>query len=175
MALERWSWDNRPGDLRIDHDTGPPIAKLLMNLYNAFASTKSYLVPAVFDRVDPLLDTLRPLMPGGPTAFIALCTMNSLSIAPTARHLDFLLFAADIWLEATRDDPSMWHSLGIGRKVAQWFEKAAEEDIALLRRDHPERTRIDAMLGRLVSLGVSEAHEIETRVEAERASIGVSR
>lgn len=175
IALERWSCDNRPGDLRIDHDTGPLIAKLLMNLYNAFTSTESYLVLAVFDRLDPLLDTLRPLLPGGPTAFVALCTMNSLSVAPTARHLEFLLFAVETWFEATRDDPSMWQSLGIGRKVAQWFEKAAEGDPSLLRRDHPERARIDVMLGRLVSLGVSEAHEIETRIEAERPSIGVSR
>jgi hypothetical protein len=174
-ALERWSWDNRLGDLRIDHNTGPVIAKLLMNLYNPFASTESYLVPAVFDRVDPILDTLRPLLPGGPTAFVALCTMNSLSVAPTARHLDFLLFAVETWLEAPRNDPSMWHSLGVGRKVAQWFEMAAVEDPSLLRRDHPERARIDVMLGRLVSLGVSEAHEIERRIEAEQASISASR
>lgn len=174
MALERWSWDNRPGDLRIDRETGPPIAKLLMNLYSAFARTESYLVPAVFDRIDPLLDTLRPLLPGGPTAFVALCTMNSLSVAPTARHLDFLLFAVETWLESTRNDLSMWHSFGIGRKVAQWFEKAAMEDPSLLRRDHPERARIDVMLGRLVSLGVSEAHEIETRIEAEQVGIGIS-
>jgi hypothetical protein len=161
--------------LRIDHGTGPLIAKLLMNLYNAFADTKSYLVPTVFDRVDPLLDTLRPLLPGGPTAFIALCTMNSLSVAPTTRHLDFLLFAVETWLEATRNDPSMWQSLGIGRKVAQWFEKAAVEDPSLLCRDHPERVRIDITLGRLVSLGVSEAHDIETRIEAHQASIGGGR
>ena len=167
--------DNRPGDLRIDRDTGPLIAKLLMNLYNAFTSTGSYLVPAVLDRLDPLLDTLRPLLPGGPTAFVALCTMNSLSVAPTARHLDFLLFAVEIWFEATRDDNSMWQSVGIGRKVAQWFEKAVVEDPSLLGREHAERARIDVMLGRLVSLGVSEAHEIETRIEAERLSIGVSR
>lgn len=174
-ALVRWSWDNRPGDLQIDHNTGPVIAKLLMNLYNPFAGTQSYLVPAVFDRVDPILDTLRPLLPGGPTAFVALCTMNSLSVAPTARHLDFLLFAVETWLHATRNDPSMWHSLGVGRKVAQWFELAAVADPSLLGRDHPERGRVDVMLGRLVSLGVSEAHEIEMRIEAEQATTGVGR
>jgi len=175
ITLERWSWGNRSGDLRIDHDTGPTIAKLLMNIYNMFVSTESYLVPAVFDRLDPLLDTLRPLLSGGPTAFVALCTMNTLLIAPTARHLGFLLFAVETWLDATRSDPSMWHSLGIGRKVAQWLDKAAMEDPSLLRRDHLERARIDLVLGRLVSLGVSEAHEIETRIETEQTSINVSR
>jgi len=163
-------WGNRRGDLRIDRVTGPLIATLLMNLYNGFGSTESYLVPAVFDRVDPLLDTLRPLLPGGPTTFVALCTMNSLSVAPTVRHLDFLLFAVETWLDATQNDPSMWYSLGIGRKVAQWFEKAAVEDPSLLRRGHPDRVRIDVMLGRLVSLGVPEAHEIETQIEAEQRS-----
>jgi hypothetical protein len=171
MALERWSWSNQPGDLRIDNDAGPPIAKLLMNLYNAFASTTSYLVPAVFDRIDPLLDTLRPLLSGGPTGFVALCTMNTLSVAPTARHLDFFLFAVEAWLEATRNDPSMWHTLGIGRKVAQWFDKAAVEDPSLLRPNHSQRVRIDAMLGRLVSVGISEAHEIEMQIDVQRSSL----
>ncbi|MGO8082293.1 hypothetical protein [Rhizobium leguminosarum] len=167
MALARWSWHQRGGNLSIDYVTGPPIAKLLMNFYNPFGGTESYLVPAVFDSVDPLLETLRPLLPGGPTAFVALCTMNTLLVAPTARHLDFLLFAVEVWLEATRNDPSMWHSLGIGRKIAQWFEKAAIEDLSLLRRGHFERARIDATLGRLVSLGVSQAHDIEIRIQAE--------
>ena len=69
----------------------------------------------------------------------------------------------------------MWHVLGIGRKVAEWFDKAAVEDPSLLHREHPQRMRIDAMLGRLVSLGISEAHEIEMLIEAEQASTGGSR
>jgi len=175
ITLRRWLRDTWGSDLRIDFDTGPPIAKLLMNLYNAFNPTATYLVPAVFHRIDPLLDTLRPLLTGGPTAFVALCTMNTLSVAPSPRHLDFLLFAVETWLKATQDDPSMWLALGIGRKVAKWLEKAAVEDPSLLRREHPEGARIAAMLGRLVSLGVSEAHDIEMRIEAESASVGLNR
>jgi len=80
----------------------------------------------------------------------------------------------ETWLDVVRDDLSMWHLASIGRKVANWIEKMAEEDVTLLRRDHPERGRIDAMLGRLVSLGVSEAHEIERRIAAEQAGTALS-
>jgi hypothetical protein len=139
-----------------------------MNEYIFGSGSRSYLVPAVFDRVDPLLDTLRPLMHGGPTAFVALCTMNTLMMRPTARHLDFLLFAIESWLEATGGDRAMWHELAIGRKIALWFESASTGDSSLYQRNHAQRLRIDAMLGQLVSLGVSEAHEIELKIEAER-------
>lgn len=167
LALNRWSWDRRRGSLGIDIETGPTIGILLMNVYNSFSGTKTYLVRGVFDRIDPLLQAVRPLMPGGPTAFIALCTMNTLNVAPTARHLDFVLFAVETWLEATDGASAMWHELGIGRKIASWFEAAAVDDPSLYRRTHPSRSRIDAILGRLVSLGVSEAHELELRIQAE--------
>jgi hypothetical protein len=167
MALDRWSWDRRRGELGIDIETGPTIGMLLMNLHNPFTGTKSYLVPGVFDRIDPLLETVRPMMLGGPTAFIALCTMNTLNVAPAARHLDFLLFAVETWLDVTNGDRAMWHELGIGRKIAKWFEAAAVDDPSLYRQTHPSRSRIDAILGRLVSLGVSEAHELELRIQAE--------
>jgi hypothetical protein len=45
----------------------------------------------------------------------------------------------------------------------------------LLYLDHAERARIDIVLGRLVSMGVSEAHEIETRIEAEQVKNAISR
>jgi hypothetical protein len=167
LALNRWSWDRRRGSLGIDIETGPTIGMLLMNFYNSFSGTKSYLVRGVFDRIDPLLQTVRPLMPGGPTAFISLCTMNTLNVVPTARHLDFVLFAVETWLDATDGDSAMWHELGIGRKTASWFEAAAVDDPSLYRQTHPSRSRIDAILGRLVSLGVSEAHELELRIQAK--------
>ena len=167
LALDRWSWDRCRGSLGIDIETGPTIGMLLMNFYNSFSGTKTYLVSGVFERIDPLLQTVRPLMPGGPTAFIALCTMNTLKVAPTARHLDFVLFAVETWLDVTNGDRAMWHELGIGRKIAEWFELAAIDDPSLYRQTHPSRSRIDAILGRLVSLGVSEAHELELRIQAE--------
>lgn len=170
LALNRWSWDRRRGDLGIDIETGPTISMLLMNLHNSFSGAKSYLVPAVFDRVDPLLQTVRPMMRGGPTAFIALCTMNTLNVAPTARHLDFLLFAVETWLDVTNGERAMWHELGIGRKIAEWFEAAAVDDLSLYSRTHPARGRIDTILGRLVSLGISEAHELELRIQTETNS-----
>ena len=80
---------------------------------------------------------------------------------------DFVLFAVETWLEATDGDSAMWHELGIGRKTASWFEAAAVDDPSLYRRVHPSRSRIDAILGRLVSLGVSEAHELELRIQSE--------
>ena len=91
----RWPWNHRPGDLSIDLETGGVVAKLFLNTYTPFGGgTRSYLVPAVVDRLDPILDVLRPLMPGGPKTFIALCTMKALGVAPRARHADFLLAAA---------------------------------------------------------------------------------
>lgn len=171
MALDRWSWDRRPGDLGIDFESGPTIGVMLMNEYNLVSSAKSYLVPAIFDRIDPLLETLRPMLPGGPTAFVALCTMNTLMVAPRSRHVDFLLFAVETWLSATGGERAIWHELAIGRKVADWFEAVSLEDPTLYRRDHAERSRIDTILGRLVSLGVSEAYELELKVEVERASL----
>ncbi len=170
IELNRWSWDRRKGELGIDIETGPMIGMLLMNLHSPFSGAKTYLVPAVFDRVDPLLETLRPMMPGGPTAFIAICTMNTLNVAPTARHLDFLLNAVETWLEVTNGDRSMWHELGIGRKVTEWLNEAAVDDPSLYGRSHPARSSIDAILGRLVSFGVSEAHELEVRIQTEANS-----
>jgi len=175
MALGRWSRADRSGEHRIDLETGPLIATLLMNLYSGLGSTRTYLVAPVFDRIDPLLATLRSLMPGGPIGFVALCTMNTLTVAPTARHLNFLLFAVEIWLDVTDGDRSLWHDLAIGRKVAAWFESAAIGDPFLLQRDHPSRGRIDTILGRLVSLGVSEAYELELRIQAEANTLMLGR
>jgi hypothetical protein len=170
--LHGWTRRPRPGDLSVEREIVGVVAKLLMNTYNPFSQTQSYLVPAVFDRVDPLLDPLRSLLPSGPTPFVALCTMNMLLVAPRARHIDFLLSGAEAWLERFPRDQAMWLTLGIGSKIVDWFEKVIVEEPGLLGRDHSHSAGIDAVLGRLVDLGVPEAHEMEQRIESERCASG---
>lgn len=165
MALHRWRYADDPASSRIDRQSAGIVAKIMLNTYNSFNGTQSYLPPALFDRVDPLLPAMRPLMPGGPTAFVALCTMNLLLVATRARHLDFLLEATEAWFDRTQA-PELWIDLGIGRKVVQWLETAIIEEPALLAPPHPLRARIDRALGRLVGVGIAEAHELELKVEA---------
>jgi hypothetical protein len=165
MTLRGWRHRRPPSDLSVDYEMGGIVAKLFMNTHNPFTGTKSYLVPAVFDRVDPLLEPLRPILSGGPTPFIALCTMNMLLVAPSGRHIDFLLSATEAWFEYSAGDPTLWEELGIGRKIFEWFEHASTLDPLLLNGEHPLRDRIDTMLGRLVEFGVPEAYELEQRIE----------
>lgn len=84
MALSRWEHEQDPGRASVDLESASVVAKMFLNNYNPFGRTSSYLPPALFDRVDPLLDALRPLLPGGPTSFVALCSMNLLLVTPRA-------------------------------------------------------------------------------------------
>ncbi len=166
IDLRRWKYEHSPGSLRIDPDTGGVVAKVLFNSHGWIGGTRSYLVPAVFDRVDPLLDTLRPLLPGGPTAFVGLCIMNMLLVTPRARHLDFLLDSAEAWHQRLPGHADFWNALGIGRRIVEWFDAAVIEAPNLLGPTHPARARIDRLLGQLVGVGVAEAHELEKKIEA---------
>lgn len=171
MVLRRWRYADDPANSRIDMQIGGIIAKIMLNTYNPFNGTQSYLPPLLFDRVDPLLPAMRPLLPGGPTAFVAMCTMNLLLVAPRARHVDFLLEATEAWFGRTQA-PGLWIDLGIGRKVIQWLEVALIQEPGLLAPAHPLRARIDRALGRLVGVGVAEAHELELKFEAAAGGIG---
>ena len=168
MTLERWVFADDPASPRVDSESAGVVAKALLNNHNPFSRTQSYLPPLLFDRVDPLLDALRPMLPGGPTSFVALCTMNLLLVAPRARHLDFLLDAAEAWFGRTQA-PRLWIATGIGHKVVTWLEAAIVEEPGILAPTHPARERIDRVLGQLVSAGVAEAHEMELKVQAAAA------
>jgi len=90
-------------------------------------------------------------------------------VAPRARHINFLLAGVEAWLERLPADLGMWIAMGIGRKVVDWLEAAIAEQPALLGRVHSQRDRIDRVLGRLVSIGVAEAHELEKRIDQATA------
>jgi hypothetical protein len=169
QAVSRWQHVFDPGRLSIDLEISGVVATTFFNVHNPFSRSFCYVPPALIDRIDPLLAAIRPLMAGGPTAFVALCTMNVLLVAPRARHLDFLLDAVDAWFART-DAASLWRATGIGGQVVKWFNAAIVEDPSLLTPAHPARGQIDGVLGKLVSVGVAEAHELELRVEAVGAA-----
>lgn len=173
MALSRWQSVRDPGEARIDLDSGGVIAKMLFNTYGPINGPHSYLPPAVFDRVDPFLPVLRPILPGGQTVFVARCTMNLLLVAPRSRHLGFLLDAVEAWFVRTTS-PELWIAAGVGPKVVQWLEVCVVEDPGLLAPAHPARTRIDWALGKMVGVGVAEAHDLERRVTAAAEAAAVA-
>ncbi|WP_188908232.1 hypothetical protein [Aureimonas endophytica] len=173
MILNRWQYARDPAEARIDMESGGVIAKMMFNTYGIINGTHSYLPRALFDRVDPFLPLLRPMLPGGQTVFVARCAMNLLLVAPRARHLDFLLDAAEAWFDRTTS-PGLWIAAGVGRQVVKWFEAAVVEDPGLLAPAHPARARIDRALGRLVAVGVAEAHDLEGRVTAAAEAAAVA-
>lgn len=168
QELRRWKHDRDPGRSSVDLELADVVAKTFFNIHDPFEPTKCYIPPLLIDRVDPLLAAIRPLLCGGPTAFVALCTMNLLLVVPRARHLDFLLDAFEAWIGRT-NEASLWLVTGIGIKVIKWFEGAINDDNSLLSPEHTSRSRIDNALGQLVCIGVAEAHELELRVEAAEA------
>ena len=165
QALSRWKHVYDPGRSSIDLEISDVVATTFFNVHNPFGRSFCYIPPALIDRIDPLLAAIRPLIAGGPSAFVALCTMNVLLVEPRARHLDFLLNAVEAWFGRT-DAASLWLATGIGGQVVKWFDAAIIEDPSLLTPAHPARGRIDVLLGKLVTVGVAEAHELELHVEA---------
>lgn len=165
QALGRWKHVYDPGRSSIDLEISDIVATTLFNVHNPFGGSFCYIPPTLISRIDPILAAIRPLMVGGPTTFVALCTMNVLLVAPSARHLDFLLDAVEAWFGRT-DAASLWLATGIGGQVIEWFDAAILEDPSLLTPAHPARSRIDSVLGKMVSVGIAEAHELELRVEA---------
>lgn len=165
IALRRWKYADDPAKPNVDRAVAGVVAKMLLNTHSPFSGTTSYLPRILSDRLDPLLEPIRSLLPGGPMSFVAMCTMNLLMVVPRPRHLGFLLEAAEAWFERTRA-VGFWIASGIGRRIVRWFDAVILEDVTLLAPAHPERVRIDRILGDLVSVGVAEAHELELKIEA---------
>ncbi len=163
-VMPRWHRYTDPGALRVDSDSAPLIAKIFFNIHSPFQGTRTYLVPSIFERVDPLLAPLRQLLRGGPTSFIAICVMNTLGVRFRPEHAEFLITAVEEWFICV-PEPTMWVQLGIGSQVIEWLERTSDEDASLLGNEHPLRGRIDAVVGRLVQIGIPEAYEYECRVE----------
>jgi hypothetical protein len=156
-----WRRERDRSELSVEMRIGPAIAALFFNNYSSFSGASCYLTAKGIDRVDPFLPMLTILVAEGPVPFSALLTMNLLEVSPRKAHVAFLLSSALTWLRRQPTNRLLWVEGGLGARVALWLEAIVGIDVALRSPAHPLRPEVDAVLARLVQIGVAEAHRVE--------------
>jgi len=76
-------------------------------------------------------------------------------------HLGLICAAAQEWLAAHSDSREFWVGHAIGRRVCSVLSAILALDPKLFATDQPVRREIDALLGKLIRLGVAEGHGLE--------------
>ena len=161
MASREWEWQRRDLSDRITTHLGPAIATLVFDDFGHFQPAKCYLSPKSIDRLDPFLPVLQELAESGPFLFMTTTLLNLLEVSPRPAHLGLVCAAAKSWLIAHPDSRDFWIGQAIGRRVCSLIEAILSLDPNLFSSSQPVRRETDDLLGRLVRLGVSEAHRLE--------------
>ena len=161
LTSRQWEWQRRDLSDSIFTHLGPALAVLLFNDYGAFLPSKCYLLEKGIDRLPPFLPLLQELAESGPFLFMATTLLNVLEVSPRPAHLPLIFAAAQSWLAAHPDDTEFWIGQAIGRRVCLVIEAILRLAPNSLLPDQPARHEIDDVLGKLIRLGVAEAHRLE--------------
>jgi len=161
MTSRQWEWQRHDLSDRIGMHLGPAIATLVFNDFGHFQPAKCYLLPKGIDQLDPFLLVLQELAERGPFLFMATTVLNLLEVSPRPGHLGLVCAAAKGWLVAHPDNREFWIGQAIGRRTCSLIEAILSSDPKLFSPSQPVRRETDDLLGRLVRLGVSEAHRLE--------------
>jgi hypothetical protein len=153
----------RSGSIEIH--LGPAIGAIFFNDY-VWTQTSTYLTPKAIERTGPFLPQLIDLLTSGPNYFAALVAMDLLEVSPQASLLPVLVAGGKAWIGSYADDSRFWVEHGIGRRVCAWIDRVRQSASEALSADKLERKEIDAILATLVRLGIPEARQLESALEA---------
>ena len=156
-----FSWNKDREETSVTSDIAPAFAAVCFNIYNGgFAPTKCFVPPNLIPDTDPFLQLLEDFVLVGRSPFVALLYLNFFEVAPHDKQISCLLGCSEKWLERFPESNQFWVKWGVGGRISAVL-------IAILK-ETPEtfdeeavRPRVDRLLGRLVGLGVNEAHEME--------------
>ena len=157
--------------LRTDKSTGveihlgPAVATVFFNLRGFNEPPRLYLPAAFIERTLPFIPVLQPLAEQAPGLFVALCAMNWVEAAPTTEHLPFVVGFATAAITARPDDKVFWSDHGIGARVCKWLTGRLDADGSSFAAAKPDRAAIDALLAKLVTIGIAEARRLEVRLQ----------
>jgi hypothetical protein len=161
ITSRQWEWQRRDLSDSITTHLGPAIATLAFNDFGHFQPAKSYLFEKGIDRLPPFLPLLSELAKGGPFLFVATVLLNLLEVSPRPAHLGLICAAAQEWMAAHSDSREFWVGHAIGRRVCSVLSAILALDPKRFATDQPARREIDALLGKLIRLGVAEGHGLE--------------
>lgn len=169
MESAGWLWERERTEMSVEMTIGPAIAPLFFCHHNPFTGSKCYLLERGIDQVDAFLPLLTRLISEGSVPFIAVLTMNLLEVSPKQEHLPFLLSSGLTWLRRQPQNRALWIDHGLGARVVKWLDAIIGADVALRSASHPLRPQVDDLLGRLVQVGVAEAHHLELILAKEQS------
>lgn len=165
-ASNSWHWMVRRRSSSVEMHLGPAIATLFLNDYGWTQPAKTYLPPALIERLTPFLPALERCAVEGATPFVAVVILNLLEVAPRPAHLPFLLGAAASWTAAFPDATDFWVEHGIGRRVCAFIDATRQMAPTLLMSGQPLRDQVDQLLPGLVRVGVAEAARLERALQS---------
>ena len=161
MSSRGWERLSRSKEMSIEMHIGPAIAVLFFNDHHFAQSTKCYLYAKGVERIDPFLPLLQRLVQSAPSPFVALVLLNLLEVAPCREHLDVLIVAGRVWLDAYTDFRPFWIDHSVGRRWCLVVESIRTQAPATIGSSLPIRAELDGIVAVLISFGVPEASRLE--------------
>ena len=136
------------------------LGPICFNDFNSPFPSKCYLPISFIPRADPFLPLLEAFVGEYRSPFLATMYLNFIEVAPRAEQLSFILGCAEKWLERFPASNRFWIEMEFGGRVAAILIAIFQASPEAFKSERI-RHRADDLLGRLVGLGVGQAHELE--------------
>lgn len=145
----------------IEMRLGPAVATVFMNTHNFGQAPRCYLPPRFVESSLVFTSLLQPLAERAPCAFVAMCLISWVELAPTSAHLSLVISFATAAVEARPEDKTFWSDHGMGARISSWLSIRLAADPAAFDARAPLRPAIDALVAKLVAIGIVEARRLE--------------
>jgi len=167
LETRLWKWQSRDGSTSILSHLGPAVAVVFFNEYASLVPAKCYLLEKGIDGLGPFLPVLDEVLQKGTFFFVALTLLNLLQVSPRPEHLPLVVTAGRVWFAAHPDDKAFWVEHGVGCRLCSIIETIMRLDPKVFAGNQAGRLEIESLLGSLIRLGVSEAHQLEEGIRSD--------
>lgn len=164
MATRGWRELAGVFSTQIEFALGPAVASLFFARHEFGRGAASNLYAPAIDRLEPYLAQLERQVVAGPSYYVAICLLGLAEVAPRPNLLPLLLTAGEVWLRAFPANTTFWIDHATGRRLCRLYDRLLSDNPTAIEAGSDARRRLEAILPRLVALGVAEANLTEERL-----------